>query len=574
VFFDATGTSDTATLGGANNTFQDVYYSWSFGDTGASGSGTWGYGANAGKNSKNTATGAVAAHLYITNGSDTTYPVTVTAYDGTETASCQLGVTAYDAAGANGYPGSATTCVAANSLPVAGSGGCPAGAGVLRQSNMGTALSSALGAQKRVLFHCGDTFSGSYYVPAGVAVASIGAYGGCENTTTSRPIFQNSSGGTLNINNGGGDVRVADIDFEDGTQSVRCVNLSNGIPQVTLYNLMCNKAQAAYYTGDNTQFGLIQSVMTTQNNTEGTFLNISESHCINGSTTIYCGFGSYSQSNYLNASYTAVLGNNLNGAGQGFETLRISLCRMCVISNNTLQGAAGGTANLKLHEGHPGFANNQWDGQYTEFIEISDNLFTGPSGAYEVETAPQSGLIDERLRYIIIERNLWTINTRAGVGLYSSAVNLTARNNVIYTTANDGPTLQAGLWMGRRGIEPPSTADEVYNNTCYALAVAAYTACIQLTSDNSNSFAQNNLFYGVGGNSLSAINNSGKGNTVSNNTSNSTVTFSPINASGSFSVISDFWPTQNYSGGVAVPVWYDALGTEWSPTWSLGALKP
>ena len=54
----------------------------------------------AGHNSKNTATGGIAAHLYITSGADTPYTATVTATDGTNTASCEVPVTAYDPAGA------------------------------------------------------------------------------------------------------------------------------------------------------------------------------------------------------------------------------------------------------------------------------------------------------------------------------------------------------------------------------------------------------------------------------------------------------------------------------------------
>jgi hypothetical protein len=104
MFFDATGTTDTSITGGPT-TFQDVTYTWNFGDTGAYGTGTWAYGSNPGKNSKNTATGGTAAHLYVTSGTDTAYTATVTATDGTHTASCQVPVTAYDPAGAKGLCG-------------------------------------------------------------------------------------------------------------------------------------------------------------------------------------------------------------------------------------------------------------------------------------------------------------------------------------------------------------------------------------------------------------------------------------------------------------------------------------
>jgi hypothetical protein len=47
-----------------------------------------------------------------------------------------------------------------------------------------------------------------------------------------------------------------------------------------------------------------------------------------------------------------------------------------------------------------------------------------------------------------------------------------------------------------------------------------------------------------------------------------------INASGSFSAIPDFQPTQSCSGGAQAPVWYEALGVAWSPTLSFGAVDP
>ena len=62
-FFDATGTTDSAITGNMT-AFQDVTYTWNFGDTDTSGAGTWAYGSNPGKNSMNAATGGIAAHLY------------------------------------------------------------------------------------------------------------------------------------------------------------------------------------------------------------------------------------------------------------------------------------------------------------------------------------------------------------------------------------------------------------------------------------------------------------------------------------------------------------------------------
>jgi hypothetical protein len=68
------------------------------------------------------------------------------------------------------------------------------------------------------------------------------------------------------------------------------------------------------------------------------------------------------------------------------------------------------------------------------------------------------------------------------------------------------------------------------------------------------------------------VHSTGSGNTVSNNST--AVTSSPgfTNDSGTFNEISDYKPTANYSGGMTVPVWADALGVAWSPTWDLGAV--
>ncbi|HEY2635500.1 MAG TPA: Calx-beta domain-containing protein, partial [Steroidobacteraceae bacterium] len=271
VFFDATGTTDTSI--GANRTaFQDVTYSWNFGDTGASGTDTWAYGSNKGHNSRNTATGGVAAHLYVTPGVDTAYVVTVTAHNGANTASCQLGVTAHDPAGANGFAGAKTTCVSASGTPVPGSGGCPAGAAALSTSSFNTALGS-LGSGKRVLFKCGDKFTGDNATLNGTTW-SVGAYGGCEGTQTNQPIFNDSAGTgnyQLDISPTAGDGRISDIYFNGNGSAGGAVAMAAGptqtIPyQITLWNLQSSGNAAGYYWAQGAQWGLIGS---TQLNSRG-----------------------------------------------------------------------------------------------------------------------------------------------------------------------------------------------------------------------------------------------------------------------------------------------------------------
>jgi hypothetical protein len=577
VFFDATGTTDSS-ISGKSTAFQDVAYSWNFGDTGASGTDTWAYGANRGHNSRNSATGGVAAHLYVTPGVDTAYVVTVTAHAGAHTASCQLAVTAHDPAGANGFAGTKTTCVSASGTPSPGSGGCPAGAATLSTASFNTALAaSRLGSGKRVLFHCGDTFTGDNAALSGTTW-SVGAYGGCEGTQSNRPILRDSgTSGQLTVAMSAGDGRITDLDFEGNGTAAYAVQANAGgsaVPyQITLSNLYSNGNNSAFAYSQGAQWGIIDSVMTSMRTSIGVYLNFSENNQ-----------AQWSGNPFNNVNYQALLGNLFNGAGgttsgTGQETVRISACRMCVIENNTIENANNVGAVLKLHSGNTYLSSSTWAGAYTEFLEISDNWFGGTSGAQLVENAPQNSGDDERLRNLVVERNLFSGSTSAQGGklLLVSAVNETVRDNVFYMPGASQYAFY-GVQVAQRGIEPVPSAVEVYNNTCYAPNALQGQACVgfdgvAMRAAAINSIAQNNLFY-VPANGHSTVVNNGAGNTVSNNTATPTGNPGFTNGSGSFTFLSDFKPTANYAGATSVPVWSDALGLLWATTWNLGAVHP
>jgi len=572
VFFDATGTTDSS-ISGNTTVFQDVTYSWNFGDTGASGTENWAYGSNAGHNSKNTATGGVAAHLYATPGVDSAYVVTVTAHHGSNTASCQLEVSAYDPAGPRGFAGNKTTCVASSGTPTPGSGGCPAGAAVLSTSSFNSALAS-VSSGKRVLFKCGDSFSGDNANLSGVGW-SVGAYGGCEGTQSNRPILRDSgSNGQLNVVGTAGDGRVADLDFEGNGSGAHAVASTQGGPsipyQITLSNLYSNGNTANYAWAQGAQWGLIESVATGERSI-GTYVNYAENDQ-----------AQWSGNPFNDIQYQALLGNSFDGQGapdgSGVETVRISACRRCVISNNLFENANNVGAVLKIHNGNTYKSLSGWTGVYTELLEISDNRFSGTSGAQLVENAPQNANDDERLRNIVVERNLFSSSTGAQVGrqILVSAVNETVRDNVFYMPGSNPAAF--GVQVARRGIEPVPSGVEVYNNTCYAPNAAQNQVCVgfdgvSFSAPAINSYAQNNLFYIPAGGHSTVV-NQGSGNTVGNNSASPANNPGFTNSSGSFNLISDFRPTANYSGATAVPVWYDALGTPWASNWQLGALHP
>jgi hypothetical protein len=577
VFFDATGTTDSS-MGTKGTTFQDVFYSWNFGDYGASGTDTWAYGSRPNYNTRNTATGGVAAHLFVTAGASTPYVVTVTAHNGANTVSCQLQVTAFDPVTASGFPGANTTCVSASGKPAAGSGGCPAGAATVETSSFKTALGATyFGSGKRVLFKCGDTFTGDNATLTGIKW-SVGAYGGCGGTQTHRPILRDSgTNGELLVALASGDGRIADLDLEGNGTAASGVNTPGGNSrityQVTLYNLYSNGNNSSFSWSQGAQWGLIDSAMTGMRTNIGTFVNYNENNP-----------ATWSGNTVNNLNYQALLGNSFNGkgatSGSGQETVRISACRGCVIENNTFENANNIGAVLKLHNGNTNNSSSSWTGVYTEIIEISDNAFGGTSGAQLVENAPQNAGDDERLRNIVLERNLFFASTGAQGGrqLLVSAVDETVRDNVFYMPGTSAKYPAYGVQVAKRGVEPVPSGVEVYNNTCYAPTAVGGETCVGFDGDSMsapavNSIAKNNLFY-LSAAGHSTVVNKGTGNTISNNSASPNGNPRFMNASGAFDVITDFKPTTNYTGATSVPVWTDALGVLWSSAWELGAVHP
>lgn len=632
VFFDATTTSDSATLGGANNSFQDIAYSWNFGDTLASGTGTWAYGSNPAGNSRNVATGAIAAHEYIVpdGTGDQTYTVTVTATDGTSTASCSVGgmiaATAFDPAGANGFPGAATTCVAAASTPVAGSGGCPAGAAVLASTpSFNTALGTPFGTAKRVLFKCGDTFTGDA-AALNAHQWSVGAYGACVGTKTGQPTLSESgTNGQLLVTDSATnyDGRISDLTLTGtGTGAnnmygisspVACIQVAcGGIPvtgQITLNNLIVSGECQNISWAAGAQWGVIDSNLGTAGGScISMFVNEAESNpCGANNYTGVC----WTTTPFAQPTYEALIGNTVTGlnittGSGGVEVIRLSFCQDCVIENNDIQGANGVGAVLKLHQGNTWSScgtqnaacnptNNCcptgtttcilpvfpacWTGIFDQYIMVTDNRFSGPSGANLTEIAPQNTGADERIRYTVTERNLFRnfSGAQGGRMMLLSAVNSSFRDNAMNMSGTSALYPIYGVQIAARGVEPIASADEIYNNTGYTAASVSNPqypvgfSNIGAGTAGQNSWAINNLDYNSSNNG-GAVFNGGTGNTVTNNTA--TLTNNPgfTNGSTTFSLISDFKPTANFTGGVSEPVWYDALGVAWSPTWDLGAV--
>lgn len=574
-FFDATATSDMTVK---TSVAQNVAFNWAFGDSGSSGAGTWAYGSNPAVNGMNTGSGIVVAHLYRTVGHDTSYTVTVTATDGTSTASCTLTIAAYDPNGSHGFPGAATTCISSSGPPLAGSGGCPVGARSLKTSDIQVALARAYGNGKRLLFKCGDTFSGDNGGRDNLTAVkwAIGAYGGCEDTRINRPIMSNNGPNRIfAFSNANGNGTIADLDCEgNSSPNGGCVwgNDDTGVMyQVTLYNLYSNNEKESFAWSQCSQCGLVQVY---QNNIAGPDTEIGT----------YINIGAFSHyplrgNRFNDIAYQAIVGSHFDGGKQNYsnvaETVRVFGCQDCYIANSDFMNAGPYYAQLKMHAGG---AASGWIGQYTQYVEISDNYFGGTSGANAVEISPENPQLDERLRYIVVERNVFDGVAKSGRQLQIAGVNITARDNAFLLQT----VTSLGIQVCQRGIEPAPQYVEAYNNSFYAPRGSYSNAAIMVkdsgcggNTDPSNSYFKNNLGYfpdNKGGTIPMVVNGNGAGNSISNNTSNSLNNPAWVDASGTLRKISDWKPTSAYSGGTDVPVFYDALGVAWSAKWDLGAV--
>ncbi len=595
VWVDNTATTDSNTLGGANTVPQDVYFAMNYGDTGASGTGTWQYGDNGTAqggtgNSKNLSTGIAGMHMYVVppGSGDQTFTITIAAADGTNSISCTLQVTVYDPIGANGFSAANITCISQSGNFT----GCPAGA--THTTNGTFAALNANLANKMVLFRCGDTFTGDNETISGNKW-SVGAYGGCEGTQTNRPILSDAAGTNYEINvgtvgTGVTDGRISDIDCESSGNTASCIQTQTFVPveskQLTFNNIVSNNEQVYIFVTEGTEIGVIGGNQGTGAKHITLFLNSNASNCVNGSTASQCGQGAGAQ--YVNVNYNGVIGTHVTGCigcGGGVEVLRISSCRICVVENNTLENASSLGGVFKMHNGNTYSSQNTWLGSYTELVEVSDNLFQGNSGGVLSDIAPQNGFAaDEYLRYITVERNVYMgpTNSCCDLLLMFSGANNTLRDNAFYMNVVGGIYPQWGAGIGKRGSANSQTitANEAYNNSCYAPSSTnsgryciLFDTSASFSTATANSFAMNNLFYITGTTSGAlTVHDTGSGNTVSNNTA--TVTNNPAftNGSGTFSLISDWKPTANYTGGATVPVQKDALGVAWPPTWDLGAV--
>ena len=535
MFFDATATTAAAT----NRPFHELEYRWSFGDPA---SGSWTSTPGMPNLSRNQATGPVAAHVFETPG---TYTVNLTVLDGVASATKSVEITV---ANPDTVFAANTLCVG-NAQPVAGSGGCPAGAAVLQSNDFDAAINNNVASRKRILFRRGDTFVSS--ATANVRVTGpglIGAFGSgaapLVNVTGNNRVITLSSGTTPTLK----DWRVMDLEINGNSGNATTgIHAEGGIDQVTLLRLnihhvdngvMLSPFILDYYGGQHRLWDQIAVVDSTIRNIIG-------------------GSGGYCL--YLGAQRFALMGNVLADATGAEHILRTPQVVKAVISHNNMSNPAPQKHVVKLQAA----VFNVSPTGFTEQVVLSDNKFTAGAGVdWNVTIGPQDQFEDEKVRDVIVERNWFAPHPGQREALMVWAQDITVRNNLFNLTGAAG---QTGMMVERRGVEPAPANVHVYNNTFYSNSIGSFRP-IQFVL-GAGMVAKNNLGYAPLSTSRTMVSGSA---IVERNTTNAGILLSPgflgltpvapvdfvlgalspaINAGAAVPVFSDFYRHDRPQGG-------------------------
>jgi len=476
--------------------FHTLLSVWNFGDTGV---GNWPYGANTNQ-SKNGATGPVAAHVYETAG---TYTITVLVCDATTCVRDTQTITATEITAGN------TVCVGIAATPTQGAGGCPASANTAQKSDgdfdamMSTQLgaSSACGAGgcKRILLQCGES-TWAYSANTSISAAGpglVGKFGTC-----AAPIITGSVDAAV-LTFANSDWRISDLSLlNTGTPSggTAGVAYSGTRTKMTILRVASNGFNYGFsITGDET--AIVESTVTSaqSGSAYGIFSNVATQ------------YGAY-MGNYVNAGVSPLV-----------HAFRTQGQVKSVISNNTLH--AGNFTALAFHS-----FDFTIGSVYSEKVVVSDNKFVGAATGLASSAAsinPQNTASDERIRDVIFERNWCVAGAVQHQCLSVEAVDVTVRNNLFVIT---GGTAKRGISVSGGNISagfPMSTRVNAYNNTGYDADGSTDFVVIRYFTSLSaacSSTAQNNLGYAPGSSNGVTVQNGGSCVVTSTTNSDNTQT--------------------------------------------------
>lgn len=584
IHFDA---SDTTTDGTVTSLpFHEIEYRWDFGDKDpvsnalnlsppVGGTSTWNTGSKPGVNSRNAASGPVAAHVYETPG---VYNIALTANDGTNKVSnscAQVVVLDPDTA----FPGTNTICIAQSVTPVAGADGCPSGAAVSQQSNFATAINSNIATHKRILFKRGDTFSASS--TATIAMTGpglVGAYG-----TGAKPIFRTTATGGNMISLGSTSVttmedwRIMDLELDGQSKGgLTGISAVGNADKMTLLRLNVHDA------GSLVMFNI--GVLSTNSTT----MHVWTQNSIVDSVMERAMGGGGQYVAFIAGTKMAVMGNFANDSTSAEHVMRIMHSAKGVFGNNTFSNPAAtkqaftlrGVSYTSYNCSQPSgtaqcipniFPYNTYAALTSQTV-VSDNHFISGITAAPVDVAPSdANYFDTRYQDIIFERNWYTVTSGSACCLpllRIHAQDVTVRNEILDTTNG---TYHRGIAVENAGSASPASNNvRLYNNTIFSNDSNNVLDAVRIDSGATNVKVINTLAYSPNragtfnsANAIVASNNST--NTQANPNLTTVPPASPVDfkiTTGSYAI----------GAGAVVPVWSDFFSVPLTATRDMGAV--
>ena len=218
----------------------------------------------------------------------------------------------------------------------------------------------------------------------------------------------------------------------------------------------------------------------------------------------------------------------------------------------------------------------------SEFNMVSNNIF-GRSGPWTVSIGPEGATYDERITDLIFEKNkviadygIQSIGSSlVQVGTMAEGRYMSLRNNIFDGTG--GTTGYIGLYISRRGVEPPPDYCSVYNNTIYrseTATTASGNIGVKIGSSATNTLVRNNYasFPNITGTVEVVVDDSGV-STMSDNVYTRTPYFiAPDNVDP---LQRDFHTTQVTGTGYTVPLLddFDGKSRIADDTYDIGAYE-
>lgn len=432
VFFETAGTMAP----GARRPFHDLSYCWEFGDPDS------GFFATTGLE-KNRARGPVAAHVFERPG---TYRVTLKARAGSgPVVARETTVTVDDPARV--FAGEATVCFSSTG----NFDGCPAGAKHERSASL-DAVADEVASGRRLLLRRGDTFQSapvSIDVPGPGAIGAFGA-GAPPKVVADAGIFRISGKkGAFS------DWRISDIDVVGRTERASIVAIDGGARELLLLRL----------TGTHIGAGITAplSVINLLNGGAAGPHDAIDSLAIQECVLDDLVGGKGHNFAFVAAHRLSMLGNRFQDSTGGEHIVRLTWVDRGIVSNNDFGNAPSPRHLLKIHApkfDEPGVGQ----GKYTQQLVVSDNVLRGTGGLdWMVTFGAQNGRSDERVRDVIVERNLFLPGPKAQVAIRMGATDATIRNNV-FSRGQHAVCVR----VEEIGKEPPPERVQLLNNTCFS----------------------------------------------------------------------------------------------------------